>query len=256
MSANKGNAALAVQNSGYLALANTDFSAMVSSEMEGLDLSFDRVKIPSGGSTAFELPADGDDTETVKEFSAVILHHHPLNAFYETKYTGGSNPPDCGSVDGKTGSSGQSCATCRYNQFGTGENGAKACKNKRRVYLLREGELFPMLLTLPTGSLKAFTKYVKSQLSRGKKTNAVVTRFSLKKVTNTGGIAYSQAVFSVDRDLSPEEQSVIQPISEQIRQYAAAVGFDADGAAPDGEPYCDPETGEIIEPLNGGNRHV
>ena len=33
----------------------------------------------------------------VKEFSAVILYHHPVLQYYKEKYTGGSNPPDCGS---------------------------------------------------------------------------------------------------------------------------------------------------------------
>ena len=32
--------------------------------------------------------------ESVKEFSAVILHHHAMRAFYKEKYTGGNNPPD------------------------------------------------------------------------------------------------------------------------------------------------------------------
>jgi hypothetical protein len=252
MAKTKESTALAVQNSGYAALANADFTAMVSGELDGLDLSFERVKIPSGGSTAFELPTEGEDTETVKEFSAVILHHHPLNAFYSTKYTGGSNPPDCGSFDGKfgEGNPGGNCANCPNNQFGTGENGSKACKNKRRVYILREGEVFPLLLTLPTGSLKAFTKYLKAQLSKGRTSNSIVTRFGLKKVTNSGGIAYSQAVFTVDRTLTPEEHALILPISEQVKAYASRVAFEVDvNVADDGESYVDPETGEVVEPL-------
>jgi hypothetical protein len=249
MATKKENTALAVQEStGFAVLANTDFSAMVSDELDGLDLTFERVKIPSGGSTAFELPTEGEESEMVKEFSAVILHHHPLNAYYETKYTGGSNPPDCGSFDGKTGGSGQPCASCPNNQFGTGENGAKACKNKRRVYILREGECFPLLLTLPTGSLKAFTKHLKTQLSRGKTSNSIVTRFSLKKATNTGGIAYSQACFAVDRELTPAEYALVKPLSEQMKAYSSRVGFDA--TASEDESYSvDAETGEILEPL-------
>ena len=199
--------ALIAQNNSFSALANSDFSQMVSDELDGLDIGFERIKIPSGGATMFELPSEGDDTESVKEFSGVILHHHTLNAYYKTKYTGGSNPPDCGSFDGITGEGdpGGECKRCRFNQFGTGENGSKACKNRRRVFILREGEVFPLLLSLPTGSLKAFTKYIKAQLSKGRKTNSIITRFSLKKVTNNTGIAYSQAQFAVDRLLTPEE---------------------------------------------------
>jgi len=250
MAKKKEDAALAVQNSsGYLALAGYDFSQLVSDELDGLDIGFERIKIPSGGATMYELPTEGDDTETVKDFSGVILYHHPLNAYYATKYTGGSNPPDCGSYDGLTGSGepGGNCKACPFNQFGSGENGAKACKNKRRVYILREGEMFPILLSLPTGSLKAFTKYVKTQLSKGKKTNTVVTRFTLKKVTNAGGIAYSQAAFSFDRDLTAEENTVIVPLAEQIKQYASSIGFETDAATTDDTPDFDPETGEVCE---------
>jgi len=254
MPAKKENNVLAVQDSGFLSLANTDFAAIANEELAGLDLQLERIKIPVGGSTAFELPTENEDTELVKEFSAVILYHHPLNVYYASKYTGGNNPPDCGSYDALNGigTPGGECKSCDNNQFGTGENGAKACRNKRRVYLLREGEIFPLLLTLPTGSLKAFTKYIKTQLSKGKKSSAVVTRFALKKVNNTGGIAYSQAIFSFDRDLNPEECAAVQPISEQMKQYAIGVGFDTDAAISDDVPHYDAEAGDAIQPLGGG----
>ena len=260
MKQKKENTALTTQNSdtnqpgGFVALANQDFMAMVGDELDGLDIGFERIKIPSGGVTMYEMPAeDGDETESVKEFSGVILYHHVLNAFYHSKYTGGSNPPDCGSFDGITGTGdpGGNCKQCPYNQFGTGDNGAKACKNRRRVYILREGEVFPLLLSLPTGSLKAFTRYIKQQLSKSRKLNSVVTRFSLKKAVNTGGIAYSQAVFTLDRALSPEEHAFIESLSEQIKAYSSQVGlgFDAETAAHENDSTG--SSGEAIQPLDG-----
>jgi hypothetical protein len=80
-----------------------------------------------------------------------------------------------------------------------------------------------------------------------------VTRFSLKKVNNSGGIAYSQAVFTFDRPLSPEEIAVIKPFSEQIKEYASNIGFEND--IDEENLIFDGETGEIIEPL-GGNANV
>jgi len=249
-SANNESTAITEQKSDFLALSSTDFAEMVSEELDGLDVGFERVKIPSGGATMYEMPTDdGDETESVKVYSAVILHQHALNAFYSNKYTGGSNPPDCASIDGKTGvgDPGGDCATCHLNQYGSGENGAKACKNRRRLYMLRPGELFPLLLSLPTGSLKAFAKYIKQQLSKGRRLNAVVTRFGLKKVTNAGGIAYSQATFALDRVLTPEEHAQILKLSEQIKAYSARVGFEAEGAgiADEDIPFdSDEEEGE------------
>ena len=191
----------------------------------------------------FEAPGE---TDTVKEFSGVIPHH-PLFTHCRERFTGGSNPPDCG-YDGVagTGDPGGNCAHCPLNQFGSGENGGKACKNKRRIYILREGELIPLLLTLPTGSMKEFSVYVKRLLAKGRKTSAVVTRFSLKKVTNAGGIAYSQAQFTVDRPLTDEELPYIAAMAEQVKQFATRVGYEDEPAA---AMAVDPETGEIMEPL-------
>ncbi len=250
----KNDKALEVQKSGYLKLADFNMNEAMAEELDGLDGGFERIKIPSAGSTVFEVPGENpNEPDAVKEFSAVILYHHPLFAYYKDKYTGGSNPPDCGSFDGVIGEGdpGGNCAKCPYNQFGSGENGSKACKNRRRIYVLREEEIFPLLLSLPTGSLKEFSRYIKRLLSKGKKSNSVVTRFSLKKAVNSGGIAYSQAQFAVDRNLTAEEYALVSKLSEQVKAYSKHIGYEVDSgaeAAAD-ELNVDPETGEVIQPL-------
>ena len=184
----------------YIILKDFSLADAMSEEMTGMDVSFDRIKIPAGGSTVFEVPGEAPgETDAVKEFRGVILYHHPLFTYYREGYTGGNDAPDCGSYDGMfgVGDPGGNCAHCPLNQFGSGENGGKACKNTRRIYILREDELIPLLLTLPTGSMKEFSIYVKRLLAKGRKTGEVVTRFFLKRVTNAGGIAYSQAQFKV-----------------------------------------------------------
>lgn len=75
-----------------------------------------------------------------------------------------------------------------------------------------------------------------------------MTRFSLKKATNASGIAYSQAQFTIDRPLTSEEQILINRLSEQVKQYSRRVGFDTEEPA-EAWPLVDPETGEIVEPL-------
>jgi len=248
--------ALQAQKTGYLSLADTDFGGLMADELDGLDISFERIKIPSAGSTVFEMPGEDGEPDAVKEFSAVILYHHPLFCYYKTKYTGGNNPPDCGSFDGITGvgDPGGNCKTCPLNQYETAEEGkGKACKNRRRIYVLREGEVFPLLLSLPTGSLKELTNYLKRLLSKGKKSNAFVTRFSLKKATNSGGVVYSQAQFVVDRPLTPEEYALVDKMSEQIKAYSRNVAFEYESVEGVPEINVDPETGELIEPLGGGS---
>ncbi|WKY49086.1 hypothetical protein Q5O24_07195 [Eubacteriaceae bacterium ES3] len=237
--------------SGFAALSNMEMLNEFDDDLAGLELTFDRIKIPAGGSTAFEIPVgDGEDTQMVKDVTGVILLHHPAYAFYNEKYAGGSNPPDCGSFDGITGngSPGGQCATCPNNQYGSGEGQGKACKNRRMIYILMECEMFPMVLSLPTGSLKEFTKYVKRQLSKGRRLSQIVTKVSLKKATSSSGIAFSQAVFTFDRALDPDEKNAISSIVTQVKEYAANLSMSA--LMPDDEiPFADPETGEIIEPL-------
>lgn len=245
------NNELTTINNTFDALKNFNLSAALSEELSGLSGSFERIRIPAAGTTVFEIPGENpDEPEAVKEFTAVILYHHTLYAYYTDKYNGGSNPPDCGSFDGITGEGnpGGECAKCPYNKFGSGENGSKACKNRRRIYLLREGEVFPMLLSLPTGSLKDFTRYIMRLLTKGKKSNSVVTRFSLKKAVNSSGIAYSQAQFTVDRDLTAEELELISGLTEQVKEYSETVGYDSEPNTDD-ISGVDPETGEVIEPL-------
>jgi hypothetical protein len=246
------NEQTALTAGGFAALANVGALNDATEDLAGLDLTFDRIKIPAGGSTAFEIP-DGDSEEVnmVKEIVGVILLHHPAYAYYKDKYTGGSNPPDCGSFDGVngTGDPGGACATCPLNQFGSGEGQSKACKNRRMIYVLMEGELFPMVLSLPTGSLKEFTKYLKRQLSKGRKLNQIVTKISLKKATNSSGIAFSQAVFTFDRVLNEEEKAAIVVMTESVKNYAANLTMSALAEGNDDAPFVDAETGEVIEPL-------
>ena len=125
------------------------------------------------------------------------------------------------------GTPGGDCRRCPFNKFGSGDGQSKLCKNKRMLYILREGELFPVALSLPTGSLKTFTNYVKHQLTKGKKLSQIVTRISLK---------------------SPEEITALSGVVETCKAYAA--NLSPAMIADDDIPFVAPETGEIVEALN------
>ena len=228
-------------NQGYMNLANCGINGDFLEELSGLDNEFERIKIPAGGGTMFEFPSSNpDEPDMIKEFSAVILYHHPMYVFYSSKFNGSNNPPDCLSVDGITGVGipGGKCINCPKNKFGSGENGSKACKNKHQMYLLREGEMFPVILSLPTSSNREFSRYIKRLLSRGKKSDSVVTKFSLKKAVNKTGISYSQVQFSVARELDTKEIELIKNYSEQVKSYAQSK---------DNFQKVDITTGEIID---------
>lgn len=224
----------------------------MSEDCAGIELQLDRIKIPAGGSTAFEIPTgDSDEPEMAKEITGVILYNHPAYAYYKDKYTGGSNPPDCSSFDGMygCGTPGGNCKACPFNKFGSGDGKSKACKNRRILYILREGQLFPVILNLPVGSSGAYKNYIKHLLTQRSSLSRVVTTISLKKAMSDSNIAYSQAAFKFVRKLTDAEIEALVPWTEQMKSYAANLTT-ADLVADEDAPIVDIETGEIIEPLN------
>ena len=212
---------LTIKSNYSLNIGNIDLKDNMLCELAGLDSGFDRIKIPSGGGLNFEIPnlENSDEPTFTKDFSAVILHHHPMFTYYENRYNGNNNPPDCCSFDGVNGSGtpGGKCRYCKLNQFGSGENGAKACKNKHKLYILRENEIFPVILVLPASSIQEFSKYIKRLLSTGKKSDGVVTKLSLKKAVNKTGISFSKVNFSVLRDLDQTEKDGLGELISQIK---------------------------------------
>lgn len=97
--------------------------------MDGMQMSFQRVKIPGGGMVQFELPSDDpDNPDYAKVLVGVILFNHSNNAYWpEGSEYDENTAPLCSSVDGKTGigEPGGLCATCGLNQYGTAPEGAE-----------------------------------------------------------------------------------------------------------------------------------
>ena len=223
MSKNNKGEVLKINAKNGVCLQNFDANAAISREMNGLTAVFDVVKIPIGGMILFEMPTDNpEETENVKEFDAVILYHHPMRAYYDAPYTGGNNPPTCCSFDNISGvgTPGGDCVHCLYNEFGTGVNGAKACKERRRLYLLREGDIFPLIMSLPTGSLKPFSRYLLHCLPKWGASNAGMTRFKLVKDVNKGGIVFTKAQFEMVRPLTEEEFSLATVWANKLRNMS------------------------------------
>lgn len=235
MAIKKNEAALAVVENFDLPVLSDDMAAAMAEELDGLQLSFPRVKIPSGGGLAFEVPGDDpENPDTEKEIVGVIVDHHPVNAYWADKYAGGNNPPDCSSMDGKVGVNSDGnrrpCNSCPNNEWGSDDEGrGKACKNMHRVYILREGEMLPLLLTLPPTSLKNLSDYLGLRVvSKGLRSYGVVTKVSLKKAQNAGGINYSQAVFALAGKLAPAQAAAMAEYSKGIKVLTRQLAVDAD----------------------------
>lgn len=238
---------IATQNETFvLKTLDGELAEAVAEEMDGLGtIPYDRVKIPAGGGLAFELPGETEeDAVSVTELVGVILYHHPVNAYWADSYAGGNEQPDCGSSDGKQGinrSTGvvRDCAECPHNQFGTDGSG-KACKNVHRIYMLREDNPIPLVLSLPPTSIKYMREYIgKRVLLKGYRCFQVITKITLKKEKSRDGITYSRAAFALAGVLDAEQAAATGKMAQTLKEqnegtvssedYAAAPQEAADG---------------------------
>lgn len=201
-----------------------DLAIAIAEEMDGLgSIPFDRVKIPSGGGLAFEVPSeDEDNPDMVKDLTGVILYHHPINAFWKDKFNGGNEAPDCSSMDGKLGivrESGEckNCEGCPYNQFAEDGSG-KQCKNMHRIYFLREGNPIPLLISLPPTSLKFMRDYIgKKIVLKGMRSYDAVTKITLKREKSKDGIDYSRAAFMFVDMLDQDQREAARQMAMNLK---------------------------------------
>lgn len=235
---------------------HAEIMEVVRLNMEGVDLTFDRIKMPSGGSTTFEVPDDSGDTIATKELVGVILDHHKANAYWASNQVTGS-PPDCSSMDGITGvdSEGNSkpCARCPQNQWGTAvrddgsKSRGKACKNLHRIYILTEGEVYPYLLTIAPTGLSSFADYVKRLTSKRRKPfYSVITKVRLQKETSRDGHDYAKPVFGVVDELPPDAALGIKEYRESLQEFMRRVELTADDYddSPGGDAIPDDAAGD------------
>jgi len=208
---------------------------LINEEMEGLGpIPFDVVKVPSGGGLAFEVPGDDPDSPDLeKVLRGVIVHHHPVNAYWKDAYTGGSAQPDCSSLNGRTGvdtETGETnrCGTCPFNQYGSEAEGGrgKACKNGHRLYFLREGSMLPMIIMLPPTSIKPMKEYTARNVIKGRRLDTVITEISLVKDKNAGGIDYSKCSLKCAGLLSDEDMAKAHQMGDFVRSIAANVSVE------------------------------
>jgi hypothetical protein len=231
------NKALVVATSGYAVAPVAD--AEVSSELTGVKLRLQRVKVPAGGGILFESPTENpDEPNMVKEIVGVVIHNHPVNAYYTTAYTGGNAAPDCSSADGSVGivaETGETryCHKCPFARFKRRGDGIEACdcKQKKQLYIWREGEVLPIALTVPVASVKHFDNYASGLYQfGGKYPSQVLTSITLKKATNKNGIVFSEVHFNKVRNLESDETVATAKMRTQAVKLAEMrIDDDADG---------------------------
>lgn len=209
--------------------------------MGALDLP--RTNVPSGGTLIWPVKATADDKRPalIEALEGVIILHHPAYAYYSNPSPTAGMRPDCSSRNGEYGITTEggemvSCATCPYNQFGSGTKAdgspsrGKACKNAFMLYLLREGELLPTMVKIPPTGVKALKAYIQGLLlPKGggtmRRPYEVVTRITLNPASNSDGTDYGVPSFEAIGVLKPD-------VAESLKKYGESFA----GVAPVAEP--------------------
>lgn len=211
--------------SGYLAL-NDSTMELIRENLPDQSLNyqlFDVVKSPSGGSTVFTVPGlSGDEAE--KELTGIILGYTTPRAYWDTPDPVEGTPPSCFSHNSLVSESGKVCAHCPFNDYGSkdGETGAKACKESVLLFLLRPGNVLPLLVRVPVTSKGLFLRYTARLTSTLTPLNGVVTRISLKKATSRGGKPYALFCFEAVCVLGAEEAASAKAFARKFMEIVNA----------------------------------
>lgn len=217
------------------------------------EFDLDRIKIPSGGGMAWEVPTL-EGTEPKKEVYGVVVYWKEARAFWPTKFEGGNEPPACSAPDGQfapqSGEPGVAvpvneqgqyiCAQCPNAQFGTADGGeapGQACKQTRQLFLLTPESLIPLVVSLPPTSVNPAKKFMLRLAGHGVKYSAIVTKIALEKDKNQGGIEYAKASFSMVEKLEEEAAERVAELAKVLRPIFERVEVRQD---------------EVAEPAGGG----
>jgi len=134
---------------------------LIDEEIEGVQISFEQIKIEKDGTGYFQIGEFGD---RVKEFTGYIVFTSRFRLYYED--TEGEPVLVCRSLDGIRGfkvDTGEPCdcgcqgicARCLFNQWGSGraKSGGKACRELRLLIIRSDQYSVPLSLVLPPTSL-------------------------------------------------------------------------------------------------------
>ncbi len=97
-----------------------------------------------------------------------------------------------------------------YNQWNTGKDGVgKRCKEQRIMFILREQDIFPLVITAGAGSLKTVVPWYTSTQQLRVVWYRLIVELTLKKASSKSGIGYSQIIPKAVGKVSKEDGVVI-----------------------------------------------
>lgn len=214
---------------------------------EGMD-AFDLTRAinPTGKNAQWEIPGLDEDSEMTDCIEGIVIYHRLVRTYWQGAYKGGGAPPDCSSADSMTGDGvpGGICIDCPLSKFGSAENGGQACRVIKQLFILRTGELLPILVNVTAVNIKHPRKYFLSLLSKRRlKFNKVITRIRLEPDKSASGFDYGRTDFSMvsllpeDQMMAAEEMTaILEPL---LSARSLVIDVTPDAVAAPGETFDD-----------------
>lgn len=222
------------------------------------EFDLDRIRVPAGGGTFFEVPVLGEsDPQPASTIRGILLSVSPRRAYWEDANPSG-NPPDCSSDDGirGIGTPGGDCAGCPFAEFGSAikQDGSagrgKRCRESRVLLMLREDDRLPVAIVAPAASIKNVRKYLASLPVF---MFAAITELSLEKDKNPDGTVYSKINLRYAGHIDAETAKLVKGYAAAIKEsvkakrpmgadssvYGGAAAAAADPIANDGSSFSD-----------------
>lgn len=191
-----------------------------------------RVKIPAGGATTWQIDTPEGPVST-PTLAGVLVKFQNIRGYWKSRKVTGS-PPDCSSQDMRVGvgDPGGACKTCPLAQFGSAppadgedESRGQACKQRELWFLLREGDLLPLVVSLPPTSLKAARQYRTNLTSANTRLTQVITELTLEARSGPEG-PYSVVVPKLSARLTDEYAVLAREYAKQMREMLTSVAAD------------------------------
>lgn len=181
---------------------------------------FDRIKVPSGGGIAWEVPTL-DGPVAVTSLDCIILYYRDVRSYWKVAFEDlGGIPPDCISDDSETGygKPGGECAACPLAKFKSADKGeGQACKQTRMMFIMLEESVLPVLLSVPPTSIRPVFKYFLRLAGRRMPYYGVKTKLGLEKTKSKGGIEFATINPDMAGALSAMEQEKIMSVMGNMK---------------------------------------
>lgn len=261
-----------VETSNFLAIQNDP--AMIGELLrenlgEGESLTvgdMERVGMPGGGGISWEVTGEDGQPTSESKIEGVVIAVGTRRAYWKTSFEQDpGSMPSCTSKDGIYGlgevasaivGEGQSleCSKCPKNQWGSvageeffsadkdNKNG-KACQERRLLFVLRQGDVLPIIVDLSPASIAIWKKFAVGQAMKGRAMHTLVVSLGLTKSPGggaKGNIEYSvvnpKVVGKIDADAAEKIRVFADALKPFLNEIPAVQPVTVEGERPQEQP--------------------